>query len=238
MSELQQAANSLHLLSGGAAQGLVIALRARFEAMSALTVSAEFGAVGVVVDRLLAGRPCDVFIVTRALVNQLTDLTHLRAASSRDVGVVKTGIAVPHGQALPRVDTPQALEAALLAASAIYFPDPVKATAGIHFMKVLNSLGIASDVASRLKPFPNGATAMAQMAAAHQPGAIGCTQVTEILFTPGVKLVSVLPAKFELATVYTAAIGVKAGRPDDAARLINLLVSSEHAALRRTSGFE
>ena len=238
MSESQIPANSLHLLSGGAAQGLVIALRARFEAMSALTVSAAFGAVGVVVDRLLAGGPCDVFIVTRALVDQLTDLTHLRAASSRDVGVVKTGIAVQHGQALPRVDTPQALQVALLAASTIYFPDPVKATAGIHFMKVLHGLGIAGDVASRLRAFPNGAEAMAAMAAAQLPGAIGCTQVTEILFTPGVKLVSVLPAKFELATVYTAAIGMNAGRPEDAARLIDLLVSPDHAALRRSSGFE
>ncbi len=224
MSELQHPANSLHLLIGGAAQGLVTALRARFATSPSPTLAAEFGAVGV--------------IVTRALVNQLTDLTHLRAGSSHDLGVVKTGIAVQHGQASPRVDTPEALKVALMAASAIYFPDPVKATAGIHFMRVMQSLGIAHEVASRLKPFPNGAAAMREMADARVPGAIGCTQVTEILFTPGVKLVSVLPTEFELATVYTAAISAKAQRPDDAMRLINLLVSAEHAALRRTSGFE
>jgi molybdate transport system substrate-binding protein len=238
MNELQHPANSLHLLSGGAAQGLVTALRARFETPPVCTIAGEFGAVGVMMERLLAGRPCDVLIVTRLLVNQLTDLTHLRAGSSRDLGVVKTGIAVQHGQASPRVDTPEALKVALLAASAIYFPDPVKATAGIHFMKVMQRLGIAHEVASRLKPFPNGATAMREMADERLPGAIGCTQVTEILFTPGVKLVSVLPTEFELATVYTAAISAKAQRPDDAAALINLLVSAEHAALRKTSGFE
>ena len=238
MNAMQDPANSLHLLSGGAAQGLVTALRARFETSPSPILAAEFGAVGIMVERLLAGRPCDVFIVTRALVNQLTDLTHLRAGSSHDLGVVRTGIAVQHGQASPRVDTPEALKVALMAASAIYFPDPVKATAGIHFMRVMQSLGIAHEVASRLRPFPNGATAMREMADARVPGAIGCTQVTEILFTPGVKLVSVLPTEFELATVYTAAISAKAQRPDDAMRLINLLVSAEHAALRRTSGFE
>jgi molybdate transport system substrate-binding protein len=238
MSEFQHPANSLHLLSGGAAQGLVTALRARFETPPVCTIVSEFGAVGVMVERLLAGRPCDVFIVTRALVNQLTDLTHLRMGSSRDLGVVKTGIAVQHGQASPRAETPEALKVALLASSAIYFPDPVKATAGIHFMKVLRSLGIAHELAGRLRSFPNGATAMREMAAALTPGAIGCTQVTEILFTPGVKLVSVLPTEFELATVYTAAISAKAGRPDDAMRLINLLVGAEYAALRKTSGFE
>ena len=105
-------------------------------------------------------------------------------------------------------------------------------------MKMLKSLGIDQQVANCLRPFPNGAAAMREMSAAQQPGAIGCTQVTEILFTPGVKLVSVLPAKFELATVYTAAISERAKRPDDAARLIDLLASAEHAALRKTSGFE
>ncbi len=238
MSELQHPVRSLHLLSGGAAQGLVTALRARFEMPPSLSISAEYAAVGVMVERLLAGRPCDVFIVTRALVNQLTDLTHLRAGSSHDLGVVKTGIAVQHGQALPGVDTAEALKVALLAANAIYFPDPIKATAGIHFMKVLQRLGIAHEVASRLRPFPNGAAAMREMADAQMPGAIGCTQVTEILFTPGVKLVSVLPSEFELATVYTAAISAKAQRPDDAAALISLLVGAEQAALRKTSGFE
>ena len=238
MTELQHPKNSLHLLSGGAAQGLVTALSARFEAPPGLTIAADYAAVGVMVERLLAGAPCDVFIVTRALIDQLTDLAHLQAGSSRDLGVVKTGIAVPHGQAMPHVDTPEALKAALLAASAIYFPDPVKATAGQHFMRVLKGLGIAREVARRLKPFPNGTTAMRALADAPAPGAIGCTQVTEILFTPGVKLVSVMPAKFELATVYTAAISSKAQRPDEAARLINLLTSADHAVLRKTSGFE
>ena len=238
MTELQHPKNALHLLSVGAAQGLVTALRSRFDAPPGLTIAADYAAVGVTVERLLAGAPCDVLIVTRALVNQLTDLAHLQTGSSRDLGVVKTGLAVQHGHALPRVDTPEALKAALLAASALYLPDPLKATAGAHFMKVLKGLGIAKEVAGRLQSFANGVAAMRALADAPMPGAIGCTQVTEILFTPGVKLVAVLPAKFELATVYTAAISCKAQRPDEAARLINLLTSADHAALRKTSGFE
>ncbi len=42
----------------------------------------------------------------------------------------------------------------LLVARGIYFPDPVKATAGIHFMSVLKRLGIDAELASRLQPFP------------------------------------------------------------------------------------
>ena len=235
--------STLHLLSGGAAQGLVSAVRMRFEAdpggpEGGCVISAGFGAVGSMVERLLAGDPCDVLIVTEALIAQLTDMNHLSEGSARALGVVKTGIAVQHGQAMPQVDTPKALEMALLAASGIYFPDPVKSTAGIHFMKVLKSLGIADEVASRLRPFPNGATAMREMAAAKVPGAIGCTQVTEILYTPGVKLVGLLPAKFELATVYTAAVGAHSAIPERAALLVGLLSGPDAAFLRKTAGFE
>ena len=234
--------STLHLLSGSAAQGLVSAVRTRFEAgpdgQGACVIVGGYGAVGVMVERVLAGDPCDVLIVTQALIAQLTDMNHLSEGSARALGVVKTGIAVQHGQPAPQVDTPKSLEIALLAASGIYFPDPVKSTAGIHFMKVLKSLGIADEVASRLRPYPNGTTAMREMADARQTGVIGCTQVTEILYTPGVKLVGLLPAKFELATVYTAAVGIHSAMPAKAAELVALLSGSDTAALRKKAGFE
>ena len=52
---------------------------------------------------------------------------------------------------------------------------------------------------------------------------IGCTQVTEILDTPGVTLVAPLPQEFELATIYTAAVAARAASPDQARRLVALL---------------
>ena len=47
--------------------------------------------------------------------------------------------------------------------------------------------------ADRLRTFPNGITAMRAMASDAVPGAIGCTQVTEIAYVPGVALVGLLP---------------------------------------------
>jgi molybdate transport system substrate-binding protein len=79
---------------------------------------------------------------------------------------------------------------------------------------------------------------MREMAQASEAGLIGCTQVTEILYTPGVLLVGDLPKVFELATVYTAAVCSKAAEPALAADLISLLVSPEAAELRRSGGFE
>lgn len=229
---------SLHLLSGGAAQGLVKQLQAQFLSQTGCTIEADFGAVGLMKERLLAGAPCDVVILTQSLIEQLITSGQARPGSAQPLGLVKTGVAVKSGEAFPKVDDPAGLKAALLAAQGIYFPDPLKATAGIHFMNVLKRLDIDAELAPRLHPFPNGASAMAAMAQAPEDGLIGCTQLTEILYTPGVQLVAPLPREFELATLYTAAVCTQAAQPQAAAELIRLLVSPEAAALRRAGGFE
>ena len=228
----------LDLLSGGAAQGLVTQLQGRFQTQSGCTVAGSYGAVGIMKDRLLAGEACDVIILTEPLIGQLTAAGHVVSGSARALGVVKTGIAVKADELVPIVDNPAALKAALLGAIGIYFPDPVTATAGIHFMKVLKALGIDIELADRLRPFPNGATAMREMSQCPQAGLIGCTQVTEILYTPGIKLVAPLSKEFELATVYTAAVCAGARLPEMALALIELLGSAETAALRHAAGFE
>ncbi len=230
--------NQLHILSGGAAKGLVGQLEAKFLAQTHCTVSGTYGAVGLMKDKLLAGAPCDVLILTQALIDQLTASGDVVAGSASTLGLVKTGVAVKTGEPQPKVDTPADLKATLLAASGIYFPDPAKATAGIHFMKVLQELGIDHELAPRLRVFPNGATAMGEMAKSAEVGLVGCTQVTEILYTNGVQLVAVLPKAFELATVYTAAVCTKAAQPQAATALIKLLTSPEAAELRRSGGFE
>ena len=228
---------SLHLLSGGAAQGLVRQLQAAFEANSSLQLDATFGAVGAMKQRLLEGAACDVLILTQALIDGLVQSGQVRAGSDRKLGIVKTGIAVKAGTPWPEVDTADHLRQALRKATGIYFPDPQLATAGIHFMKVLNELGIANEVAERLRPFPNGATAMKAMAACDDPQVIGCTQVTEILITEGIDLVADLPPVFELATVYTAAVCTASAHPQAATQFIEQLVSPAHAGLRQQGGF-
>ncbi len=228
---------TLHLLSGGAAQGLVRQLQPAFEAAHSVQLDGTFGAVGAMKQRLQDGAPCDVLILTQALIEALVQSGQVRAGSAHALGIVKTGVAVKAGSPWPEVASADHLRQALRQATGIYFPDPQLATAGIHFMKVLNALGIACEVAERLRPFPNGATAMQAMAKCDDPKVIGCTQVTEILFTPGVDLVADLPTEFELATVYTAAVCTTSAQPQVAAAFIAQCVSPDLAQQRQQAGF-
>ena len=228
----------VRLLSGGAAKGLVSQLQERFSAQTGFKIRGEFGAVGAMRDQLLAGEPCDIVILSQSLIDQLAKDGHVAPDTVTPLGAVKTGVAVKAGERAPEVGTVAALKGALLAAKGIYFPDPQKATAGIHFMKVLRQLGIDEQLASRLRTYPNGATAMREMGQSSEAGLIGCTQVTEIRYTPGVQLIGLLPPEFELATVYTAAVCARAKQPAAAADLIRLLVSPDAAGLRAGGGFE
>jgi molybdate transport system substrate-binding protein len=230
-------ARPLHILRGGAAAGLVHRLQPAFEAEHGCTLQPTFGAVGLMRDKLLAGAPCDLLILTEAIIGDLAAKGHAVGATARPLGLVKTAVAVKDGAPDADCSTPQALKALLEKASAIYFPDPAKATAGIHFMKVLNALGLAVPLATRLRTFPNGATAMRELAQAPEPNAVGCTQVTEILFAPGVRVTGLLPPPYELTTTYTAAVCAQATEAALAVHLIGALVAAEAAQARKDCGF-
>ena len=227
----------LFLLSGGAAAGLVNPLKAGFEAKHGCTLHGTFSAVGAMKEALLQGTPCDVVILSKALVQGLIDSGHVKAGSLHALGVVKTGIAVKQGTTHPAIATRADLQAAFRAAEGIYFPDPKLATAGIHFFKVLQTLGLDVALADRFRTFPNGATAMKEMALATGP-VIGCTQVTEIKYTEGVDLVGVLPQEFELATVYALGISAQAQQPQLAQAMSDALTDTSTEALKLAGGFE
>ena len=232
---------SLHILSGGAANGLVNKLQAQFQQRTGLEVAGTFSAVGQMKEALLAGQPCDLVILTEAMVRELGASGHLDSGSARAVGAVQTGLGMPAGQSLPPLGNAEQLSQALQRASGVYMADPVKSTAGIHFMKVLRELGLDQSLGPRLKGFPNGQTAMATMArdqASASGPLIGCTQITEILNTPGVQLVGLLPKQFELATPYWAAVTRSSQQAQAAAVMLELLSAPAQAELRKACGFD
>lgn len=228
----------MHVLSGGAAAAVVQGVQAEFEKATGHRIDGTFSAVGMMRDKLLAGAPCDVMILTQPLIEQLIASGHVVPGSARSLGLVKTGVAVRSGTPHPAVKTRADLHAAMSAAQGIYFPDPEKATAGIHFMNVLKALGLDDSLRSKFRVFPNGATAMGEMAKSSENGLIGCTQVTEINYTQGVDLVDVLPVEFELSTNYTLGICTRAQNPEQAQLLAQLLAGTASEAVRRQGGFE
>jgi molybdate transport system substrate-binding protein len=228
---------AFNILSGGAAQGLVASLAARFREQTGFDIAGEFGAVGAMAGRLRAGTPADLVILTSALIADLGRENLVVSASIADLGRVETAIAVRAADPPVTVDDAASLRDALLNADAIFVPDTRASTAGIHIATVLQQLGIAETVAERLRIYPNGATAMRHLAESDAGRPIGCTQSTEIINTSGVKLSGPLPRGCDLSTLYTAAIAAGAARPREAQVLIDLLTNRDQQELRTRAGF-
>jgi molybdate transport system substrate-binding protein len=230
--------DDLRIFSAGAAQGVVEAMRAPFRAASGAEIDATSGAVGALAERLRAGERCDVVILTAAMIADLERNAQLAPGTSAPLGRVRTGIAVRAGDPPPSIGDRAQLAAALRAASAVYVPDTVRSTAGIHVAGVLKRLGLEEELAPRLSIHPNGAAAMRALAAATLSGSIGCTQITEIRYTPGVALVGALPKEFELATVYSVAAMAAARDPALARQFAEMIAAPENRSLREGAGFE
>ncbi len=227
----------LHVLSAGAAKAIVLGI-AEAEGVS---LQAEFGAVGAMQERLLASAPCDVLVLTRAMLDALVAKGMIVAGSVADLGKVHTGIGLPaaalEGRSPPAIADAAALRTLLGAASTLYVPDLSKSTAGQHVARMLDGLGLRDALAGRVREFPNGATAMRAMADAGDIGAVGCTQESEIRYTPGVAFVGRLPEPYELSTLYSACVAASAPDGERARRLVAAL-TSEATRLRRTqAGF-
>ena len=107
----------LNLLSGGAAKGLVAAMQPAFTAATGCELHSTFSAVGAMQDQLLAGEPCDVVILTAALIDALARDGHVVSSTVAALGAVPTGVAVRMGDARTDVSDGDALRGSLLASS-------------------------------------------------------------------------------------------------------------------------
>jgi molybdate transport system substrate-binding protein len=229
---------NLHVLSAGAAQSLIESLQRDFAASEGIGVHASFHPVGATREKLLAGEPCDVVVLTAALLDELARGGDVRPETIAPLGRVHTAIAVRDGDAAPDVSTAATLRRVFLAADAIYLPDVERSTAGAHCAAMLRMMGIQDETAPKLKPFPNGVSAMRELAQSRATRPVGCTQVTEIASTPGVALVGPLPGEFELATVYSVAVAARAQQPESATRFAALVAAPATRELRQRCGFE
>ena len=227
------------VLSGGAAAGVVKGIQADFETSYDCLIDGTYSAVGAMRDLVVKGNPCDLVILSKALVQELVSSNHVIENSVRSLGIVPTGIAIPSSRKtpIPKIESVDDLKTAFRTAPALYFPDMQKSTAGIHFMKVMQQLGLDQELASRFKTFPNGATAISEMTNDPDSNVLGGTQTTEINICPGVQLIGLLPPSLELNTDYTLAICKNSQNPELTLKLADILVGQASLALRQKIGY-
>jgi molybdate transport system substrate-binding protein len=200
-------ADDIRVLAAGAAKAAVERIAPEFTRQTGHTLSATFDTVGAQRDRVLSGAPAavaDVVILSKSAITQLSNAARLTQDSTQDIGVVSVSLAVPQGAPVPDISSPQALKQTLLAASSIAYADPARgATAGTHFAKVVDTLGLHQTLQARTTVLPFGVEVIKDVS--HGKYALGVSQSSEILQHPGITMVGPLPAPLGLSTGYAAA---------------------------------
>ncbi len=209
------------------ANALTIALRALAAGHTKATgdhVSFTFGSPGQIQKRVDAGETYDLLIMPTPALAALDSAGKLAAGSRRPLVRVGIGVAMREGTPKPDISTPQALRTTLLAQQKVTLSDAsTGGLSGINAQKVLQNLGIAEEIKSKLLPHVDG-----QGLIGRGEADLGLYNVSETPRAKGVVLLGPVPAAVQVFITYDAA--VPATNPTPAAALAFLKAIADPTA--------
>jgi len=195
-------AEELKLYAAAGVKAPLLKLAAEYEAATAHKIIVVFDTAGATNKRFHADPEAAFLITTQALVSEGEKDGRLKDGISYRLGDTVAGFAGPPGSPKPDISDAGKLKAALLAARRIAFSDPARgATAGTHFLKVIESLGIKDEVLKKATLAPDGVETMRLVLEGQVD--LGVTQIAEILQANRAALVGPFPREFDLATTYS-----------------------------------
>jgi molybdate transport system substrate-binding protein len=239
-----QSANSekkIEVACAGAMKPVITELARAFEQASGSKVSVRFDRSGVVKTRILDGEIADVVITTKAAIDDLARQHKVARDSVVAVAHSGIGVAMRTGAAKPDIGSVASFKRTLLNAKSIACADPATGSpSGNHFVALLRRLGIAAEIAPKLRLVgaAGGSVVVVCEAVAKAEAEIGIQQIAEILPVSGVDLAGPLPKELQQMTIFSAAAGAGAREPDLARRFIAFISSEAAAPAVMASGME
>jgi molybdate transport system substrate-binding protein len=228
-------ADEITLVAPGGIRAAIETLIPEFERTTGHTVKATFGSGGATKQQVVRGEPFDVVIVQPPYA-EVIGSGNVLAATETPIATVAVAVAVRTGQRKPDISTRDAVRRMFLAARAIACPDSASgAAAGVSIDETLATLGISTEVQSKLARAKGGAAAMALVATGKAD--LGLTFLSEIA-DPGVEMVGPLPPEISTPTALVGFVSAHAKAPEKARALLSYLASPAAAAAYAASGMQ
>ena len=225
--------DALRVLSTLALKGAVQGLAGHYQATGGAPIDADFAPTLALLARLRAGEAADVVILTREGLDDLVREGSVAAESCVDLARSYVGIAVKAGAAHPDISTESALRASLLSARSVAYSR--LGASGILFAKLIERLGIASDINAKATVIPQGFTAERLVTGEAD---LAVQQISELKQVEGIEVVGPIPRELQTPALFSAGRMVASSKMAQADRLLRYLASSEVAPLLRESGLE
>jgi molybdate transport system substrate-binding protein len=230
-------AAELKLFSPIAMRGAMSEIVPQFERSAGHKVGIEYATVGVIVDKLLKGDAGDVTILSAPQLEALQKQGKIVAGTRADVARVGVGVFVRAGAPKPDISSADGFRRALLAAKSVSYGDPAAGgVSGVHMAKLVERLGIASELKPKTKYFPNSQAVLEAVAKGEIEIAIGLTSDTALV--SGIDLVGALPADIQNFTLYAASMLASSKQVDAGKAFISYLSAPAAHAVLKAKGFE
>jgi molybdate transport system substrate-binding protein len=209
-------AAELRLLSAAAMQTVFNAIAVDFERTSGHTLNVTYRTMGDFTQRVLRGEgeTADLVIGSTQSIERLVQEGKIDANSQMTIARVGIGAVVPTGTPKPPIGSVDEFKRALLAAKTVVYANPAGGgAAGIHVARVIEKLGLSEQLKPKTKYGAGGD--ITEVTLAQGRGAVGRTQISEIVDKPGAEFVGPLPDGLQNYTGVTA--GIPAGAKPSAA---------------------
>jgi molybdate transport system substrate-binding protein len=144
---------------------------------------------------------------------------------------------VPSGSPAPVLATVDDFGRLLTAATTIVYADPDRGgAAGVHIARIIGQLGLADQLKPKTVLAAGGD--VTEVTLSQGAGAVGMTQISEIVGKPGAVFAGPLPRELQNYTIFASGRPVGAQRPEIAAALLAFLKTPRALAAMRAKGME
>jgi molybdate transport system substrate-binding protein len=229
-------AAELRVMSGGAPQAGLAVLTPKFEAQTGNKLQFTFMVLTALQQKLSAGENTDIAIVPVPVIDALVKAGVLDGDHRTVFGVLGVSVIVRAGQTPPDISTPEAFRQALLAARSVVHATPTATPSGAHVAKLLDQLGIAAAMQSKVihRPALDGGAELVAKGEAE----LGIYPTSEVVHVKGVTVVGPLPAALQLKTIYGAAVVKTSAAAEAAAAFVKFLSDPANRQVWRDAGFD
>ena len=232
LSFLAKAAE-VKVMAGGPLTAVFKELGPQFERDTGHRIVTRFSGTAVIKKEIDAGEAFDLVITNASAVDGWIKEGKIDAATRASVAHAGLGVGVRAGSPKPDVSSVDASRRALLNAATIgHGSESASATS---FKTLLDRLGIAGDVKSKLRPMGLG---MPYKSVAAGEVELIVAVVPGIVAAPGVDLAGSFPPELQTYVGFAAGVSAGAKEPGAAHALIKFLMSSAHASVIKAKGLE
>jgi molybdate transport system substrate-binding protein len=225
--------DAVRVLSTLALKGAVSSVAGQYQASGGAPIDADFAPTLALLDRLRGGEAADVVILTREGLDEAVREGRVAPESCVDLARSYVGLAVKVGARHPDISTEPALRAALLGARAVAYSR--LGASGILFAKLIEHLGIASEINARAVIIPQGFTAERLVSGEAD---LAVQQISELKQIGGIDVVGPVPHQLQTPAVFSAGRMTASPKAAQSDRLLHYLASPEVVPVLRESGLE